>query len=77
MQRLRDFIQGRWPKAQVVIYGSHVTGLSLFTSDIDTVVLGLGVEKPIYALGDALHQKDFVLDLQVFHPLKCMSTMIL
>lgn len=52
----REFVTSRWPGATVEIYGSHVTGLSLFTSDIDTVVMGIPEEKPIYALGDGLYQ---------------------
>ena len=39
-----------------------MTGLSLFTSDVDTVVMGIPDKQPIYAVGDGLYQKSFVLD---------------
>jgi len=70
VERLRSFVKGRWGGACVNIYGSHVTGLSLFTSDVDTVVMGMGEARPIFALGDALHRQPCVLDLQVISTAK-------
>jgi len=63
--RLREYVQSRWPQAKVEIYGSHVTGLSLFSSDIDTVVMDTNDPKVIYSLGDGLNFMDWVVDIQV------------
>ena len=36
-QRMKTTVQQLWPRAQVNVFGSFVTGLSLPTSDIDMV----------------------------------------
>ena len=66
--RLREYVQSRWPQAKVEIYGSHVTGLSLFSSDIDTVVMDTNDPKVIYSLGDGLNFMDWVVDIQASTP---------
>lgn len=40
VQRVRNFIESRWPGSEVKVFGSFNTGLYLPTSDIDIVVLG-------------------------------------
>ena len=36
--RLRQVVQNLWPRAQVKVFGSYVTGLSLPSSDLDLVI---------------------------------------
>ena len=45
IERLSRLVTALWPRAQVKIYGSHVTGLSLPSSDLDFVICLPAVHK--------------------------------
>ena len=45
IERLSRLVNALWPRAQVKLYGSHVTGLSLPSSDLDFVVCLPAVHK--------------------------------
>jgi hypothetical protein len=38
LDRMRVVVQGMWPRAQVKVFGSFVSGLSLPSSDLDMVI---------------------------------------
>jgi hypothetical protein len=46
LEAIRDTVASLWPEAQVVLFGSTATGLSLPSSDLDVVVFGVpGLEE--------------------------------
>ena len=45
VERLTRLVTTLWPRAQVKLYGSHITGLSLPTSDVDFVICLPAVQK--------------------------------
>jgi len=49
-ERISRLVKAVWPRAQVKMYGSHATGLSLPTSDIDFVVCLPAVHKKAVAV---------------------------
>jgi len=44
LERLRELATSVWPEAEVTPFGSYSTGLFLPSSDVDVVVLGIGLE---------------------------------
>ena len=40
---VREAILSKWPQAKIHQFGSHPVGLSVFLSDLDVSVLGMGV----------------------------------
>jgi hypothetical protein len=50
VERMNRLVKTVWPRAQVKLYGSHVTGLSVVTSDLDFVVCLPAVHKNAVAV---------------------------
>jgi len=42
---VREAILSKWPQASIHQFGSHPVGLSVFLSDLDVSVLGMGVNE--------------------------------
>lgn len=58
VDRVRHVIHSRWPRAQVLVFGSFCTGLYLPTGDIDIVVFGEWPKLPLFSLEEEFRKAD-------------------
>ena len=62
LERLRELATSVWPEAEVTPFGSYATGLFLPSSDVDVVVLGVGLESKAQRVA-GLHRLADQMDL--------------